>query len=92
MAFLSYEGTRHVTIGYTPADGVAIINLRSRPAGEIDGVRVGDSLAAVVRRWGRPHIRQGHVAGYSSGWWVVALYLDDADATIRMLGLGRIAN
>ena len=59
-----------------PTDGVSIIRLRSRGAGSIDGVRIGDDPQSVLAKWGKPDSGAGAVALYNAGVWTVEVKLD----------------
>ena len=61
----------------TKADGVSIIRLRTRAAGAIDGIRVGDTVSAVQAKWGVPSDGQGRVALFTAGVWTVEVRLAD---------------
>ena len=50
---------RGVQVLYTPLDGAAIIYLQTRAAGDIGGVRLGDTREDVLARWGNPSSVQG---------------------------------
>jgi hypothetical protein len=63
-----------IRISYAELGGVAAIDLKTREAGEIGGVRVGDSLSSVFERWGAPNGGGGRVSLYIVDWWVVATY------------------
>ena len=39
---------------YSESRGVTLMSLTRRSAGNVDGVRVGDSLSAIIPRWGIP--------------------------------------
>lgn len=73
---------------YAPLDGVAVIFLQTRQAGDIGGVHFGDSRKEVLARWGDPASVRGETAYYRAGDWVVILKLDNHDR-INQLGLGR---
>jgi hypothetical protein len=87
---LSYSA-RHATVSWASLDGVAIIDLRSRDAGEIGGLRVGDSIESLVAHWGQPDRGENNVGLYLFGWWTVVVRADDTGSRIVMLSLGRIA-
>ena len=81
---------RGVQIIYASLDGVAIIFLQTREAGDIGGVRLGDRREEVLARWGQPSSVQGPSAYYRAGSaWVVIVKLDDDDV-VKELGLGRL--
>jgi hypothetical protein len=80
-----------IRISYAELGGVAAIDLKTREAGEIGGVRVGDSLSSVFERWGAPNGGGGRVSLYIVDWWVVAVYSDRSAERVTMLGLGTTA-
>ncbi len=81
---------RGVQVIYASLDGAAIIFLQTRAAGDIGGVRLGDSREQVLARWGQPASVQGPSAYYRAGSsWVVIVKLDDNDV-VKELGLGRL--
>jgi hypothetical protein len=80
---------RGVQVIYAPLDGVAIIFLLSRAAGDIGGVRLGDRREDILARWGKPASVQGPTAYYRAGSsWLVLLKLSENDK-VKELGLGR---
>jgi hypothetical protein len=87
LYFFGYRGGS-VIVGYAELDGIAIIHLRTREAGEIGGVRVGDSLGSVRERWGAPQTEDHLVSLYIVDWWVVAVYADQSGERVAMLTLG----
>jgi hypothetical protein len=91
-AFFDYEKSHGLIVGFTPADGVALIQLLKAAAGQIDSIQVGDSLSTAARRWGAPAVSKNHVAIYRAGWWGVVLYLDDSNTHVKMLTLGRVVS
>jgi hypothetical protein len=81
---------RGLQIIYASLDGVAIIFLQTRAAGDIGGVRLGDKREDVLARWGKPASVAGPTAYYRAGSsWVVLLKLDENDK-VKELGLGRV--
>ncbi len=84
---LTYKN-RGVEVLYAPLDGVAIIFLLSRAAGDIGGVRFGDTREQVLARWGNPASVKEETAYYRAGDWVVILKLDESDRVVQ-LGVGR---
>lgn len=80
---------RGLQIIYASLDGVAIIFLQTRAAGDIGGVRLGDKREEVMARWGKPTSVAGPTAFYRVGTsWVVLVKLDENDV-VKELGLGR---
>jgi hypothetical protein len=87
---LSYSA-RHVTVTWARADGVATIDLRSRDAGEIGGLRVGDTIESLIQKWGQPDRGENNVGLYIFGPWAVVVRSDSTGQRIAMLTLGRVA-
>jgi hypothetical protein len=80
---------RGLQVIYAPLDGVAIIFLQTRAAGDIGGVRLGDKREDILARWGKPASVRGPTAYYRAGSsWLVLLKLDENDR-VKELGLGR---
>jgi len=80
-----------LSIVYTPLDGAAVIYLLSRDAGEIGGVRLGDSKDNVYAHWGEPSTSEGPNSLYIAGKWVVVITVDASGKVVAVLGLGRVA-
>jgi hypothetical protein len=57
----------------TTSDGVSIIRLRTPQAGEIDGIKVGDSADVVLSKWGTPSTGQDRTALFNAGVWTVSV-------------------
>jgi len=83
---------RGISIVYTPLDGAAIVYLLRRDAGDIGGVRLGDTKDQVLARWGKPSTGEGMNALYIAGKWVVVITLDSTGTRVVQLGLGRAAD
>jgi len=81
-----------LSVVYTPLDGAAIIYLTRRDAGDIGGVRLGDSKQTVLSRWGKPSTGEGRNLLYIAGKWVVVVTCDSADTHVVQLGLGRVGD
>jgi hypothetical protein len=65
---------------FDPDDSSAVlagIRIEARAAGELDGFRVGDSAAAVLRKWGPPTMMDDSAApfviDYDVGNWAIQL-------------------
>jgi hypothetical protein len=71
-------------------EGLAILYITRREAGTLDEVRVGDSKATVLARWGQPTTVEGGTAMWVVGRWVIVVELKDGDV-VKRLGLGRVA-
>ena len=86
-SLVSLSNTKGVT-AIVGSDGVGIILVTARNAGDLDGVRVGDSHAAVLERWGPPA-----AGGASGGLWlgqdIVITVSFDADGHVSRLGIGQ---
>ena len=80
---------RGLTVVYTLRDGAVAIYLLRRDAGDIGGVRLGDSRDAVLTRWGSSSTTVGPNALYIAGKWAVVLTLDSALTRVVELGLSR---
>ncbi len=77
---------RGLMLAYTDSEGVRLFYLDTRKAGDIGGVRVGDTREAVVARWGSPTQADGEMARYIvGGWAIVVAYDRDLQ---RVMGLG----
>jgi hypothetical protein len=79
-----------VTVSWAPLDGAAIIFLDTRLAGDIGGVRIGDSRDDVLSKWGVPSTVQQGTAIYLATPWCVVLKLDESNH-VAQLYLGRVA-
>ena len=82
---------RGVQVLYAPLDGVAIIYLLTREAGDIRGVRLGDTRQEVVARLGDPPSVAGPMAIYRAGIWGVFVKLGEDDQ-VKQLGIGRVTD
>ncbi len=82
---------RGVEVIYASLDGAAIVYLLTREAGDIHGVRLGDSRAEVVARLGKPPSVSGPMAIYPAGNWGVLVKLGEDD-TVKQLGIGRVTD
>lgn len=69
-------------------DGAAIVTLTRRDAGAIDGIRVGDSLDAVIQRWGMPQQRVGGDGVWRVGDWDVIVRPATSKPVVTGLTLG----
>ena len=67
---------------------VSMIYLLTRSAGDVDGVRVGDSRDEVRAHWGEPPLAQGAQAMYTAGDWAVVLELG-AGQRVVSINVGR---
>ncbi|HVV65626.1 MAG TPA: hypothetical protein VHC42_09150 [Rhizomicrobium sp.] len=70
-------------------DGVCEIHLMSAAAGDIDGVKIGDSAQDVVLKWGAPKGGQGRTAIFGGRDWGIAVQLADKSPDIVDLALAR---
>ena len=73
---LDYHG-KGLAVVYGPRGGVLEIHLARRDAGDIGGVRIGDTKNAVLARWGAPSDTEltsvGPEAAYIAGEWQVII-------------------
>jgi len=79
------KGVSFVT---TRTGGVSIIYLQNPDAGTIDNVRVGDTRARVLSRWGSPNGVSGANAVWVVGDWIAIATLGDGEIVTR-LGLAQ---
>ena len=79
---------RGVSVVVTEREGAAIINATKREAGTLDGVRVGDTHAAVRAQWGEPTKEQGASWLYLLGRWVIAAEFHPQSDRLVRLGVG----
>ncbi len=84
-------GTRGIALAYSEADSLAVAYLGSRGAGDIGGVRVGDSMASLVARWGDPTGVDGDISLYQVGAWAIIVRADSTHSRIELLGIARVA-
>ncbi len=82
--------SRGVTVAWATADGAAVIFLDTREAGDIGGIRIGDTREEVLARWGAPSTVKDRTAMYLAGSWGVVLKLDELNR-VSQLYLGRLA-
>lgn len=67
--------SRGLVVGIARAGTVAFVGLGTRGAGDIDGVRVGDSVQSVRQRWGKPvEDSDGAFVFDRGGWYAIAPY------------------
>jgi hypothetical protein len=81
---------RGVTVAWASLDGAAIILLNTREAGDIGGVRIGDSRDDILSKWGAPSTAGEGTAIYVAGPWCVVLKLDENNLVVQLY-LGRVA-
>ena len=65
--------------------GVTALQLDTSEAGDIDGVRVGDSIQVARRRWGWPSERQDRFLIYGRAGWMIGVRLGDPNGRILRL-------
>jgi metalloendopeptidase OMA1, mitochondrial len=70
ITVMTYQN-RGVKVAVSPESGVAMILVLTRGAGAIDGVRVGDPVAAALSKWGTPRERHDEDQFFDRGSWVV---------------------
>jgi hypothetical protein len=78
-----------VTIIHDEGPGLGFIGLFTRDAGEIGGLRVGDSREAMEEHWGPRHEGRGEMAYYTAGEWTVWVHLDQMNEFVYRIGVGR---
>lgn len=69
------------------SQGVGVIMVTRGDAGALDGIRVGDSRAKVVARWGPPAAGGARAGLWSAGTALISAALDDRERVTR-LGIG----
>jgi predicted Zn-dependent protease len=72
LALLTYPA-RGVDVLVSPTRGVALISLLTREAGAIQGIRVGDRVAAARATWGTPVEQREDDLLFDRGAWTVAV-------------------
>jgi len=82
--FLNYV-KRGITVIGTPGDGVSVVTLFSPSAGDISGLRAGDTVNSLLDRWGFPPVQNGSIGIYPAGVWGVVVKLDPATNRIRSM-------
>jgi len=87
-SFAMYYKDRGLIVLYSTHEGVTTLYLLTAQAGDIDGVRVGDTRDAVLAKWGAPSAVQGSDARYQVGSWMIGLQLGPQQTIVR-LSLGR---
>jgi hypothetical protein len=71
----------------SPDQGVAVMYLLTRGSGDVDGIRVGDSQADVLAKWGPPTRAGGATAFWEVGRWTVMVQLGTREQGIVRIGL-----
>ena len=88
-AALAYTNPeRGISLVTSRLDGVAIIYVTKREAGELDGIRVGDTREQVLTRWGKPSRAGGPNGLWLVDDWVISVELGEGERVVR-LGVGR---
>jgi hypothetical protein len=85
-----FYGARGLMLTYAAADGLRLIFLDTRQAGDIGGVRVGDTREAVIARWGSPTQADGEMARYIVGGWAIVVAYDGNLQRVAGLGLSKV--
>jgi hypothetical protein len=79
-----------ITLIASRHDGVAVVLVSSREAGDLDSIRVGDSRAAVLARWGPPAASSTGGALWLARKYVAGVEYDDEGRVTRLvIGFGR---
>ena len=73
--FLNYHSLSAIGL---PNDGISVILLRTPQAGEIGGLRVGQTVSALLDRWGASPFQDGGTGIYAAGTWAVVVKMDQA--------------
>lgn len=83
--------TRGIALLCSDRDSLLVAYIASPEAGDIGGVRVGDSRDSVVARWGEPTGAQENLDVYQVGRWVIVVQFDPARGHVQLLGVGPAA-
>jgi predicted Zn-dependent protease len=84
VAGLKYQA-RGVSVAISPSRGVVLILLLTREAGAVDGIRVGDPIAAARATWGTLAERRDDYIMFDRGTWIMAV--GARGASISMLAI-----
>jgi metalloendopeptidase OMA1, mitochondrial len=71
-----YE-SRGIAIGVDPEGGVVFLALLTPSAGSIDGVRVGDPVAAARAKWGNPSDVEADALTFDRGGWFLKVIIEE---------------
>lgn len=77
--------SRGIELAYSGSDGLTSIHLSLRNSGDIGGVRVGDTRASVLGRWGRPTNDQADRCLYIVGGWGILVRFDAGGSLVSGL-------
>jgi hypothetical protein len=78
-----------LTIVADSAAGIEYLLLSSRQAGDLGGIRVGDSRERVKELFGAPTLGRGETTRYTLGEWTIQVQLDPMNEFVENLSLGR---
>lgn len=82
------NSAKGITLVMANDGGVGAITVRTREAGVLDGIRVGDPKSAVITRWGPPAAGRGAHGLWLDGAALIAVTFG-SDSTVTELTLGR---
>jgi len=77
--------TRGLSVAISPVGGVEMLALLTRRAGAVDGIRVGDPVAAARTKWGTPAEQQGDDLFFDRGTWAIATHSQGAIITVLVI-------
>jgi hypothetical protein len=76
-----------ISVIATNAEGVGVILVTARNAGELDGIRVGDLYKTVAGKWGPPASGNNRNSLWLAGRYVISVTFD-GNARVSRLGIG----
>ena len=79
--------SRGISLLYPAGDSLMGLYLDARQAGDIGGVRVGDTRDAVLTRWGSPNRDEAELAIWMVGRWAIIVQFDAKLQRVAGLGL-----
>jgi hypothetical protein len=69
---------RGLVLGIVAPGQVAFVGLITSTAGDVDGIRVGDTVQSARQRWGKPVEESANVLVFDRGaWYAVVSYEGD---------------
>jgi hypothetical protein len=69
--------------------GISAIRVLAPEAGEIGGVKVGDTATTVILKWGAPKGGEGRTAQFGAGDWLLLVKLGDSNSRVAEMTLAR---